>query len=101
MLLAKPVIATGWSGNMAFMDADSAALVGWRLVATRDPRHVYHGSTWAEPDQASAVAHLRRLADDAAARVALGARGRGHALACLGAGPLAAAARGLGLAVPP
>jgi glycosyltransferase involved in cell wall biosynthesis len=100
MLLGKPVIATGWSGNMAFMDADSAALVAWRLVATDDPRQVYHGSTWAEPDQGGAVAHLRRLADDAAARAALGARGRRHAFERLGAGPLARAARGLGLDVP-
>jgi len=100
MLLAKPVIATGWSGNMAFMDADSAALVDWRLAATNDPRQVYRGSVWAEPDQGGAVAHLRRLADDAAARAALGARGRRLALNRLGAGPLATAVRHLGLDVP-
>ncbi len=75
MLLAEPVIATGWSGNMTFMDADSAALVDWRLVATNDPRQVYHGSIWAEPDQDAAVAHLRHLADDAAVWAALGAPG--------------------------
>jgi glycosyltransferase involved in cell wall biosynthesis len=97
MLLAKPVIATGWSGNMTFMDADSAALVEWRLVATDDPREVYYGSTWAEPDQRAAVAHLRYLADDAAARAALGARGRRKALAHLGADALADAVRGLGV----
>ncbi len=97
MLLGRPVIATGWSGNMAFMDATSAALVGYRLVPAEDPRHVYEGAAWAEPDQADAVAHLRRLADDAAARAALGARGREAALARLGVGPLAAALRDLGL----
>jgi glycosyltransferase involved in cell wall biosynthesis len=97
MLLGKPVIATGWSGNMAFMDADSAALVGYRLVPAEDPRHVYEGASWAEPDHAEAVAHLRRLADDAAARAELGARGREAALARLGAGPLAAALQDLGL----
>ena len=99
MLLSRPVIATGWSGNMAFMDEDSAALVGYRLVATKDPRNVYCGSTWAEPDHSDAVAHLRRLADDAAARAALGARARQRALDRLGAGPLAAAVRSLGLDV--
>ncbi len=97
MLLGKPVIATGWSGNMAFMDATSAALVGYRLVPAEDPRHVYEGASWAEPDQSDAVAHLRRLADDAAARAALGARGRETAFACLGVAPLAAALRDLGL----
>lgn len=100
MLLAKPVIATGWSGNMTFMDADSAALVDYRLVATNDPRQVYHGSIWAEPDQNAAEVHLRRLADDAAARAALGARGRQVAMDRLSAGPLAAAVRHLGLDVP-
>jgi glycosyltransferase involved in cell wall biosynthesis len=97
MLLGKPVVATGWSGNMAFMDASSAALVGYRLVPAEDPRHVYEGASWAEPDQADAVAHLRRLADDAGARAALGARAREAAFARLGVDPLAAALRGLGL----
>jgi len=99
MLLGKPVIATGWSGNMAFMDATSAALVGYRLVPAEDPRQVYEGAPWAEPDQADAIAHLRRLADDAAARAALGARGREMAFARLGVAPLAAALRDLGLPV--
>jgi len=97
MLLGKPVIATGWSGNMTFMDASSAALVTYRLVPAEDPRQVYVGACWAEPDQADAVAHLRRLADDAAARASLGARGRQTALALLGVGPLQAALRNLGL----
>jgi glycosyltransferase involved in cell wall biosynthesis len=98
MLLGRPVVATGWSGNMEFMDQDSAALVGARLVATEDAREVYRGSRWAEPDVDEAAALLRRLADDPAARAALGARGRAHARARLGAAPLAEAARGLGLA---
>jgi glycosyltransferase involved in cell wall biosynthesis len=97
MLLGKPVIATGWSGNMAFMDAGSAALVDYRLVATDDPRQVYTGASWAEADQASAVQHLRRLADDAAARSALGAKGQATATARLGITPLVAALRDIGL----
>jgi hypothetical protein len=94
------VIATGWSGNMAFMDGQSAALIDYRLVAPTDPRNVYYGSRWAEPDQGNAILHLRRLADDAAARTALGERAKQHAMNHLGAGPLAAAVRGLGLDVP-
>jgi glycosyltransferase involved in cell wall biosynthesis len=99
MLLARPVVATGWSGNMSFMDADCAALVGWHLVPANDPRGVYAGAEWAEPDKAEAVAHLRRLADDPAARAALGARAREAALVRLGAAPLTAALRDLGLPV--
>jgi len=97
MLLGKPVIATGWSGNMAFMDDASSALVGYRLIPAADPRQIYQGADWADPDQAGAIAHLRRLADDPAARAALGARARGAALARLGVEPLRAALSGLGL----
>ncbi len=99
MLLGRPVVATGWSGNMDFMDADSAALVGYRLVPARDPRGVFEapGAVWAEPDVDQAAAALRRLADDPAARTALGARGQAMARARLGAVPVAAALRDLGL----
>jgi len=97
MLLGKPVIATGWSGNMDFMDAESAVLVGSRLVPSGDPRGVYAGGQWAEPDVAEAAAQLRRLADDPAARTALGRAGQRMAAGRLGAEGLAAAVRGLGL----
>lgn len=97
MLLRKPVIATGWSGNMAFMDSTCAALVGYRLIPARDPRHVYEGAAWADPDHADAVAHLRRLADDPAARAQLGARAQEAASARLSAAPLHAALTDLGL----
>lgn len=99
MLLGVPVVATGWSGNMDFMDADSAALVDFTLVGARDPRGVMQvpGAQWAEPDVASAAAQLRRLADDADARRALGARGAMMARARLGSAPLVAAIQAVGL----
>ena len=99
MLLARPVVATGWSGNMDFMDAQSAALVGYRLVAVDDPRGVYavDGAVWAEPDIADAAAQLQRLAGDKAARTALAIRGREHARQALGAGPVQAALAASGI----
>jgi glycosyltransferase involved in cell wall biosynthesis len=98
MLLGKPVIATGWSGNMDFMDQHSAALVRYRLVATHDPRGVYAvpGAVWAEPETSHAVEWLRRLADDADARRSLGRAGQVKAHACLGTDALAEAMRALG-----
>ena len=96
MLLGRPVVATGWSGNMDFMDADSAALVPFTLVPARDPRGVLEvpGAVWAEPDVGAAAEALRRLADDPAARAALGARGQARARAALGVESLAVALRG-------
>jgi glycosyltransferase involved in cell wall biosynthesis len=102
MLLGRAVIATGWSGNMDFMDADSAALVGYRLVPARDPRGVFEapGARWAEPDIGEAAAHLRHLADDPAGRAALAERGRRMAYSRLGDEPLRQALRGVGLGLP-
>ena len=73
MFFGRAVVATGWSGNMDFMDETSAALVPYRLVPAVDPRQVYHGACWAEADIGAAAAHLRRLAGDELARASLGA----------------------------
>jgi glycosyltransferase involved in cell wall biosynthesis len=103
MLLGRAVVATGWSGNMDFMDADSAVLINYRLVEARDPRGVFEapGALWAEPDLGEAATALRWLADDPAGRAALGARGQEAARARLGPQPLAAALAELGLVRPP
>ena len=100
MLLGIPVVATGWSGNMEYMDPASAALVPYILISARDPRGVFEapGATWADPDLGAAAAHLMRLADDPAARRTLGQAGRQAARQRLGTAPLADAVRGLGLA---
>ncbi len=100
MFLGKATIATGWSGNMDFMDADTAALVGYRLIPVEDDRMVYRNSVWADPDIRDAAQQLRRLADDADARLGLGVRGQAHVRRVLTSAPLAAALRDLGLHVP-
>ena len=38
MQLGKPVVATGWSGNMDFMNARNSAPVSYSLVPVQDPR---------------------------------------------------------------
>jgi glycosyltransferase involved in cell wall biosynthesis len=94
MLLGKAVIATGWSGNTDFMDSANAALVPYRLAPARDDRLVYRG-LWAEPDVAAAASLLRSLADDPAARQALGERARQSACAQMDGRPLLAALEAL------
>lgn len=86
MLRGKPVVATGWSGNLGFMDETSAALIGCRLVPVEDLSGIYAklpGALWAEPDVCHAAEWLRRLGDDAALRAELGGKARDHALAKL------------------
>lgn len=102
MLLGRPVVATGWSGNMDFMDEASAALVPHRLIVPADPRGVLvvEGAVWADPDIAVAAEHLRRLADNPAERVALGQAGRRMAMAKLGGETLLAAMQAIGAAPP-
>ena len=101
MLLRRPVIATDWSGNVDFMDASCAAMVPYRLVRAVDPRGVFEadGAVWAEADIGAAAQHLARLADDAEARRGLGGAAHRAAMQRLGPAPLAAALRGMGMAV--
>ena len=76
MALGKPVIATGYSGNLDFMDEESALLVEYERVAV-PPGDLYAGGTWAEPDVTHAAALMREVhdaPDTAAARGALARR---------------------------
>ncbi len=76
MALGKPVVATGWSGNMDFMNADNALPVGFRLTAVDDPTGRYRADTesvWAEPDIDGAADAMRRLALDENLRRRIGA----------------------------
>jgi len=102
MWLGRPVVATNWSGNTDFMNAENAAPVGYRLIPAADPRGVLEvaGAVWADPDIGDAAAQLRRLADDPSARLALGARAAASVRQTLGTAPLADAVRALGLPVP-
>jgi hypothetical protein len=81
MALGVPVIATGWSGNMDFMDDTNAALVAFSLVpvvAAHDSEYrlVKGRARWAEPDCADAARAMRELADNASRRAALGQAAR-------------------------
>lgn len=83
MAAAKPVIATGWSGNLDFMTPDCSVLVDVTFVPIVDPQHVYDRceALWAEPDIDQAAKALRRLLDDSAARKRMGLAARAHVAA--------------------
>ena len=79
MAMGKPVIATGYSANLDFMDDDTAYLVPWtewRLGAPAGPYPA--GTMWADPDIAAASVIMRQLAANPDGGVATGARGRAH-----------------------
>lgn len=77
MAYGKPVIATGYSGNMQFMNDANSYPVRYREVEARVPEGPFQrGSIWAEPDVDHAAELMRRVfeqRDEAAAR---GKRGR-------------------------
>ncbi len=77
MSLGKPVIATAYSGNMEFMDAESSCLVGYALVDVRPGEYPFgEGQAWADPDLGQAAFHMRRLVEDPAYAAAVGSRAR-------------------------
>lgn len=61
MAQGTPVVATGWSGNLSYMDDTDAHLVPSRLVTVGHAPPYPPDGTWAEPDHDAAVATLRAV----------------------------------------
>jgi glycosyltransferase involved in cell wall biosynthesis len=77
MLAGRPVIATGYSGNLEFMDEGNSLLVGYDLVTIPPGCDPYPaGARWAEPDLDDAAALMRLVVDDRVRARAVGERGR-------------------------
>lgn len=73
MDLGKPVIATGWSGNMDFMNSGNSCPVGYELVTLDRTYRAYDaGQQWAEPDVEHAAHLMKRVAEDAEFRKQIG-----------------------------
>ena len=70
MSLGKPVIATGYSGNMEFMDESVASLVPYTLCEVGPGHHPYPADArWADPDLARAGELMRHVFEHARGRV--------------------------------
>lgn len=76
MALGKPVIATGYSGNLDFMNDDNSYLVKWSPALVGGDSKIYPATgRWAEPDiddAARLMRHVHDNPDEAAARAARG-----------------------------
>ncbi len=65
MALGKPVIVTGYSGNLDFTRHDTALLVDHSLIPVEPGQYPHHdGQVWAEPDLHQAAGWMRKLVAD-------------------------------------
>lgn len=74
MALGKLAIATGWSGNMDYMNSENSLPVDFSLVPVDDPECNYRGDgqKWASPDIDHAAVLLREAAENAVLRQRIG-----------------------------
>jgi len=79
MFFGKPTIATGWSGNMEYMNDKVAFPIRYTLQPVKEGEYPQHeDQVWAEADVAHAAEVLIWLLDDPALRRKIGERGRIH-----------------------
>ncbi len=77
MSLGKPVITTGYSGNMDFMDEKNAILVPYELVAVGADAFPYpEDSRWAQPSIEFAAKAMRELHQNESLRIRIGDQAR-------------------------
>ena len=65
MLLGKPVITTGYSGNMDFTTIETSLLVDYELIPVEHGDYPYSkDEMWAEPDIEQAGDYMKKLVSD-------------------------------------
>ncbi len=65
MLLGKPVIATGYSGNIDFTRPDNSCLIDYKLIEVKKSEYPFaKGQVWADPDVEQAANCMQRLVED-------------------------------------
>jgi glycosyltransferase involved in cell wall biosynthesis len=79
MYFDRPVVGTGWSGNMDYMTPDVSRLVDYDLVPVGPGEYPFwEGQHWAEPNIATATVQLLSLIENPVERIKLGARAGAH-----------------------
>lgn len=74
MAIGKPVIATGYSGNMEFMTPANSRPLRYDMVPVPPGAEPYpEGAAWAEPRRGHTVRAMRRVLEDEELRTRLGA----------------------------
>lgn len=79
MALGKPVIATGFSGNMDFMNPEVSFPVNYSLIPLKTGEYPhYENQIWADPDIENATNYMVKLIDDPESGRAVGKKARLH-----------------------
>ena len=79
MYLGKPVISTGYSGNLDFNNEMNACLVDHMLIPVKKGEYPYgKGQFWADPDLDQAAWYMRRLVRDLSYARQLGKSGENY-----------------------
>jgi glycosyltransferase involved in cell wall biosynthesis len=73
MSMGKPVIATGWSGNMDFMNTWNSFPVRYQLIELEQDHGPYkRGCHWADPSVEHAATCMRQVVEDSDLRGRIG-----------------------------
>ncbi|QEH66975.1 glycosyltransferase [Cellulosilyticum sp. WCF-2] len=65
MYLGKPAIATNWSGNVDFMNAENSCVVDYKLIQLDKDYGPYKAyQKWADPDTKHAAQYMKKLYED-------------------------------------
>lgn len=81
MALGKPVIATGYSGNMEFMNSEVSFPVAYNLVSVVSGEYPHsENQVWAEADVGQAANYMIQLIDDPEIGRFVGGKARVHML---------------------
>jgi glycosyltransferase involved in cell wall biosynthesis len=79
MFLGKPVIATGWSGNMEYMGTRVSFPVPYKLIPVTKGEYLFEeGQMWADPDIDKAARLLLALVDKPSYGERIGRRAKRH-----------------------
>jgi glycosyltransferase involved in cell wall biosynthesis/GT2 family glycosyltransferase/tetratricopeptide (TPR) repeat protein len=79
MAMGLPTIATGWSGNLEFMNEDNSYLVDYKLVPAPDDSWL-RGQRWAQPSVSDLRRAMRSLYENRTQAAAIGQRARADVL---------------------
>jgi glycosyltransferase involved in cell wall biosynthesis len=79
MAMGRPAIATGYSGNLDFMTAETSLLVDYDLVPVAEGAYPHgDGQVWADASPEHASQLIEQLLDDPAGARAMGQRAKIH-----------------------